>query len=237
MTAPSPHGYPDWGRYAASADKKLDTQVWADMDVQTTFGPYFVGDIEWVNINFTVTAQNYLVRMQFREDIAAGTDLHNQEFVVRSTSTSYLSFPVTGPWLSIRVTPSAANSTGGFTLTSAKRGGNPINADSSPNILKALVNNAVGAGATVTSDVPNTVPGPAIWNVFPTPATWVATVESLDEAGAATRLDTIDNTVGKGSRFLYLPYEPIRVAVQNTSGAPGTFNLTVMAAPLWPMVG
>lgn len=237
MTQPSPHGYPDWGRYAASSDKNITTEVWADMDVPTTFGPYFVGDIEWVNIIVTASAQHFRYRMQFRESNTAVTDLHNQEFVARSVSNSYLSFPVTGPWLFIRVTPSAINSTGGFTLTSGRRGGNPTNADSKPNVLISRVNNAVGAGATVTIDVAATYPGPAIWNVFGAAATWNSTMNSLDENAAVTRLDTIDNTMVNTSRQIFLPYEPVRFSFTNTSGAGGAFNCTVMGIPNWPMVG
>lgn len=237
MTQPSPHGYPDWGRYSASADKEITTEVWADMDVATVFGPYFVGDVDWVNIIVTASAQHFRYRMRFRADIASVTDIHNQEFVARSVGLSFLSFPVTGPWLSILVTPSAANSTGGFTLSTASRGGNPVNANSTPNVLLSTTNNAIGAGITEANDVVGTFPGPAIWNVFATPATWVAFVESIDETGALTRLDTIDNNVGRASRQLYLPYEPLRVSFNNSSAAAGNYTITVMTVPLWPMVG
>lgn len=237
MTQPSPHGYPDWGRYSASADKEIDNQVWADMDVATTFGPYFVGDVEWVNIVVTASAQHFRYRMQFRSSNVAIADMHNQEFIARSVGLSFLSFPVTGPWLFILVTPSAINSTGGFILTSGRRGGNPVNGNSIPNVLISRVNTAVGAGATVTVDATTTYPGPALWNLFVTPAAWTANIDSLDENAVTTRLDTVDNTVGKSSRQLYLPYQPIRLSVTNTSGAGGVFNATVMGVPNWPMVG
>jgi hypothetical protein len=237
MTQPSPHGYPDWGRYAASADKLIDTNVVGDIDAQTTYGPYFVGDIEWVNITFTAAAQHFRVRMSFRDSATAVTDMHNQEFVARSVSNSYLSFPVTGPWLFIRVTPSAINGSFGYTLTSARRGGNPVNASSQPNVLVSLVGTPIGAGATVTTVVAPTYPGPAIWNVAPAMASWAAAIETLDQAGAATRLDTMDQTVGKQSRAIYLPYEPAQLVMFNATGAASSFNAALLAVPLWPMVG
>lgn len=237
MTQPVPHGYPDWSRFTPSADKFLDFQSRAAFAGPETFGPYFVGDVEWVHIMCNATTNNFRFRFSFVDDVLLTHQLAQQDAVFRAVSASALSLPVRGPYLTVGVTASGAGSAFDFTLSSAKSGGLMVPAQSAENILIGTIGTAVGAGATTTVVATRTHPGPAVWSVFTALATWTALMDSVDHVGGLARLDSIDNTNAKAERRTHLPYQPAQIRVTNTTGAAGVFNASLVAAPTYPIHG
>jgi len=237
MTAPEPHGYPDWVRQVATSDKLLDAQTRAAFTGPETFGPYFVGDVEWIQIIFTASVNNFRARFSFVDDAIASNLMSQQDVVFRSVATSSISLPVRGPYLLIETVTDAAGAGFNFILSTGKTGGLMVNAQSTENVLISTIGTAVGAGATVQLLATRTHPGPAVWSIFTALATWNAMLNTLDHTGGLTRLDTIDNTNAKAERRTYLPYQPGRITFTNTTGAGGTVNAVLLAAPTWPMGG
>lgn len=237
MTQPVSHGYPDFGRYVATADKELLNLNVADIDAQTNYGPVFVGDVPWLGIFFLSSGGAFTVQMRYGTQPNGTGILTTQSFTVESAGIALLSFPVGGPYLTLRVTPQAINGVFNAQVYTQHSPAPTDNSDTSSNIVLSSVATAVGAGATVTVTASRVFPGPAVWNVFTTLATWEAHVRSHTAGGSQTRLDTVNQAVAQPSRMLYLPYEFVRVAFTNNTGAAGTFNTTIVTSPSWPMGG
>jgi hypothetical protein len=233
MTAPTAHGYPDWGRYAASSDKTYDTfsTINAVADVESAV--YFVGDVPYISLFTFTTGNGAYCFVEWFEDEAITPPLWTDTIELSNEATCYINLPVRGPWLLIRWEPAATPFSVFGTVTSSRYPNAPVGNQGTRNVLLSRVNVAIGAGATVNSIAGTIIPGPAVWNIFATPATWTASVDALHPDLTAIRLDNIDNTRGKDSRFLFLPLAVARISVTNTSGAAGAFFVTLMAKPLY----
>lgn len=233
MTQPIPHGYPDYGRFAASADKTLLDLNVADIDAQTNYGTVFVGDVPWLGVFFLSNGGTFTVQLRYGTAADGTGILTVQTFVVESAGIALLSFPVGGPFLTLRVTPLAINASFNAQVYTQHSPSPTDNGDTTPNVAVSAVAQAVGAGATVVLAASRVFPGPAVWSVFTTLATWEAHIRSHTAAGTQTRLDTVNQATPNPSRALYLPNEFVRVSFTNNTGAANTFNTTVTVSPYW----
>lgn len=233
MTQPLPHGYPDYGRVVAQADKRLDRLSVPDIDAVTNYGPYFTGDAPFVDIGFVSGVGAFRIELRYYADAALTIQTNAYGMDILNGMIINLTFPVKGPYLQFRVTPAAINSSFDCDLTVMGDGMSDGGGSSrTPIVLSDLNRNVAGGGNFAATSV-WLAPGPAVWNVYTFLATWEARLEALDFNGVALRLDTANNTQGNFSRLVYLPLRPIRLTVLNTTGAAGNFNYSLLSDPFW----
>lgn len=228
MTAPVPHGYPDWGRYAAQADVELIGTSALNQAVAVTFGRFFVGGVRHCAYIFTVATNHATVTLETYTAETGGTLLSQQTIECRAGGGFDVSIPVQGPWLAITVTP-----VGGaidFDLNVWTTAGNlaSVTGPMAPRYALSQINIAVAAGATVTTNIPYTYPGLGHWVVFHTAATFNHTLRTIDSAGAVKIIDQITQTTPPGARLIHIPPIPMQLAIQNTSGAAAAYNASII---------
>lgn len=233
MTQPVAHGYPDWGRVQAGADKLLIDEAFNVTVSPTTRGPYFVGDVPYIGVDMSPVGLTARVTYQFYLDSALTIPLGAYQFDLQDTQRLLHMFATQGPFLAVTVEGTALPGTFNNKIwtTHSPFG---FNRSSTSNVLITTTANAVGAGATVILGSNFVLPGPAVWNVFTALATFTAFLESQSFTGVLTRLDTINQAQGNAYRSVYLPGQSARINFTNGTGAAGTFNATLMVQPYWP---
>src|SRR5258706_7317529 len=119
MTAPLAHGYPDFGRFTAGADKLLADLSVAGLNVLTSYGPYFVGDVQFARLQFVAQVNHFACELQFYSDSTLSTFTAREAFSLRQGDTYNHAFPALGPYLMLNVDPSAVGAAFNAKVTTA----------------------------------------------------------------------------------------------------------------------
>lgn len=229
MTQATPHGFPDWGRFANVADNVYFDQTVPDIDAATTYGPFFVGDVPYIYLHFEPIINNQAVAIDFYTDAATTNRIGEYGFEVPNGYNVRQSMPVLASYVKMRVTPNAINSSFLAELTSMGAGGRIPSSTALSTRLIGLNSTAIGAGATVQSSAGNVWPGEAVWSVRTNVATFDAFLESEDRNGVFTILDHFTQASTERWRTVMLPPTGYRIRVVNTSGAAGTVSFYLNA--------
>lgn len=233
MTAPSAHGYPDWGRFAASSDKLFDTFTQNNIAVTFTSSTYFVGDVPYIGLFNVVTGNGAELTLYWGDDASLTHVLRTDTIEFSNNCSIDITIPVKGPYLVLQWVPVATPYSINGVLVSSRTSQSELGNSAIRNVLIRQVNTPVGAGATVQAIAASIIPGPAVWNLSCTAATYSATVSAIHPDLTAVRLDTISQVIPFASRVLYLPPMLMVITVTNTSGAPASFSGTLMAKPMY----
>lgn len=234
MTAPTPHGYPDYGKFVAQADKILFDLQRNNGAAFESFAPIFVGDIPAISVFFSNATQPARVNLRFWDSLALGIEVTGHAWDNTSFGINEYQFPVMAPWMTIELTFAAGVVNWHMTIASNVGRGNAYKNDPGSSILMSQVSTAVAAGGISTVDIAPTRPGPALLNIDTSMATWLATLSARDYLGNLTRFDTITNAHAKQPRPLELPTVPIRFTFQNTTAAAGAYTASIVARAVWP---
>lgn len=234
MTAPISHGYPDFGRYIATADKLISQVTGNVIDAVTTHGRFFVGDVSYLVIFMTTSINHAQWRIRFWDSATGGNLLAGHTFSIRATGNFDGSVSVLGPWVEIQVTPSAVDTEYTYIMSTAHRPVfNNVNSATDPVLLAA--NSNIGAGASLTVTATRIWPGEAHWFTESAVATWTSRVETIDYLGTAIIIDEMRKVAaGDDGRRIFLPPCNIQMVVTNQSGGAGTFRFAVVARPIEP---
>lgn len=233
MTTPEPHGYPDWGRFVASADKLYDRVNLFNQLAQVTRGPYFVGDVPYVGFHISIQNAGCSVSVVWSQDAAAATVLWTDRIEFSSFTLTDIVLPVKGPFLSIRFTPVATPYDIILTVTSRHTPGRPLQQDTLGNvpISSEFVPANPGVAVVLLSSV--IYPGPAVWTIETGLAAFRASVGTIDSAGVIRRADIVTELSKERSRRVFLPAATIRIGFTNNTAAAGTFDTFVSVDPLY----
>lgn len=234
MVQPQPHGYPDWGRYSAAADKVLAKDTLFPQAGNKDYGPLFVGDVPAMNLQADCSGQGIQIRFQFYDDAALTNILAQQVIDLPAGKDTDIVIPVLGPWLLMRVLVQAAGGNYEFTLSTCFGQRTGLGASFQRHILASVVSGAVGAGATVTTAVNSVHPGWAslVWDT--SFATWLGVLEAIDYVGTLTRIDTQTNNSPRTARTLFLPQSGLQLRFTNTTAGAGNFTVHLLGLPGWP---
>lgn len=230
MTVPNPHGYPDWGRYEASADKLLAKLTVADIDAATDYGPYFVGDVSYFRISFVPTANNFRVTLNFY-DTTTLTNIIGQDSFDANTADLYnRATPVLGPFLVVNVTPSAINGSFGMTLTTAHAPWVSNNIDPASIVLFEGVDVSYPIGITFL-EASYVVPGSAQLHGRAIVAATEIDLYGQDYLGTLHFLNRIENANGMVTRAIFLPPMHLRLRIRNLSAGAQLFTYSLQSIP------
>lgn len=226
MTEPLPHGYPDWGRYQAGADKILQQVASFTVAAAQDFGPYFVGDVTHVRFRVSSSANNLECVVNFYEDAALSRLIATETFDVRAATTFNSSLPAHGPYAQMTVTPVGGNCSciiGVFTAHVAWR---PIGT--------IPLNNVLFAARAISHPVGNTtlsgggvIPGEAWFNGHATVALTQMDLNAIRADGTVIPLCSIKNADGNVTRHVNLPPLPIQLIIVNGSAGAQLFDYSL----------
>jgi hypothetical protein len=234
MTAPVAHGYPDYGRYAARADKLIDQASAVTISATTTHGRYFVGDVPFVLPFLFADANHIRWRVQFYDAATGGNLLAGFAISTRQGSQFDATVPVVGPFMSLQITPSAANTTYSFILSTAHSAIFDSPTSATDNVL-ATINQSVAAGATVTSDSTRVWPGEATWFVRSTSTNWQFRIDTIDYLGAMLRVEHVALAAAGTQRgVIFLAPANMRLTVINGDAVAREFSTSLVARPIDP---
>lgn len=229
MTIPVAHGYPDFGRYQAQADRVLWQEANTTVDAQVTRGPFFVGDVQHVAHMLDLLNQHAVVVIEYYDSAALSTPLGDQNIDLRADGGFDYSLPVQGPWMLVRITPVAAGAEIDYKIWTVASPISSLRGNSSPYLI-AWASSNVGAGVTVTTSAVRTEPGLAHLYFQGDPATWLIHVEALFSNGAVVRIASVNQGQGRSFLPLLLPHVMIQVKRTNSSGAAGVMEFALVGS-------
>lgn len=230
MTAPVTHGYPDFGRYLAQADKFLTHIDVVNLNGTETHGPFFVGDVPAIGIFGVASANNMRVRFNFYGDSAGVTIFTSEVIDINNGDTAEFSIPTHGPWMYINIINGVGAASGLFDIWTEHIPRRPQANASTWNVLFSAVDTVYAAGQTLVNGG-IVLPGRAIFTVDCTAANTFIDLRSIDYGGTALFLSRNNNASGIQDRIVYLPATHLQLRIQNNSGAAQVFSYTLLADP------
>lgn len=236
MTQPIDHGYPDYGRFAAHSDVLLTSFIEDTLTAQKTYGPFFCGGLTNVALKGSPDAARAEYSLLWYNDNAGTILLGSDVMILRSASSSTLTFPVRGPWLQIQVNFSAYPNVHGMTAYTVPQTSANTGTDGIGNwfLRQGLV--AVGAASTSTINATTTYGGEAHMFSYCGATSGNILVSTTDLAGAATGwFYTSDRAAGEAiinHRTIHVPPVPIQALFTNNDAVPRLFSLQLMGRPL-----
>jgi hypothetical protein len=235
MTMPSPHGYPDWGRYVAQADKQLlDTGVVADSGT-TTYNLGFVGDVGAIGFWFRANTQGHGFFLDFYTDATYTVRLNGYIYSLATGIRAWRTLATLGPYLQLRVVANAAGGSHEAAVwTSSRPAISTLNSSVDNLLIQSTAVNVAGAGNhTLNSTL--AWPGEAYWTVTSSATTWRCLLQHVDLAGAANTFDSMEGVAGQTLHHkVFLPPRSIRTVYTNTGAGAANYDTYVGGRPLEP---
>lgn len=234
MTAPIPHGYPDWGRVAAVSDKIIYADTPSGINGLVTYDRVFVGDAPFIGMALRPTTHHFEFRFLFYDDESAGNLLTGQFFSVRNGSDLMLTIPVAGPWLEMSALPSTSGAAFDRTVWTASS----ANLYDRNNFVGSILlnhNANVGAGTTVSVSATRVAPGEAYWSVRSLATNWEMRLETVDYTGTVRRIEnasSLGSAIQRGG--IFLPPIDARVTLVNNDAASAFMFFSLTARPMAP---
>lgn len=227
MTLPTPHGYPDFGRFIAGADKVIANIVDNAMNAPRDFGPFFVGDVPYVRFLFRAFTFNFDVAVAFAEDEAFTISLGTEFWTTNMLDTFNQTIPALGPFMRITVAPSAFPASMSLKAIAAHEMWRPSNGGIIGTLPFDGVAVAYPAGIT-NLDAIYILPGPGVFFGECTAGNCRMNLQAIDAAGGAHLLIRIRDLEGQVTRPFFAPPAHLRLQIDNGSGAPANFTYSVM---------
>lgn len=234
MTSPVSHGYPDYGRFSARADKFIHSQANVVISAEQIYGPYFVGDVEYLGIRVFGQTNNVSVHAEFLDTPSASFFLSARAFEVNQNCTLDRTILVMGPYVQFRVSPSAANTQ--FTLrawTSHASAAGDLSGAASPTLISFA--QVIAAGGNFEADATRIWPGQALWSVSASVAAWIFELRTVGYTGTITNIAVHTRPAIDSDTFLvFLPAQQARIRVTNQAAGAGTFRGILVGRPIEP---
>ena len=233
MAQPVGHGYPDFGRFQAQADKLLDFLSNHDTDSSITRGRIFVGDIPYVGLSIQSQINNFEYQAYFWTAQTGGALLSTQSIDIRQGGTAEFAIPIGGPWLEMRIIPNATGSRFTYVSYSSHSALRLFTGSASQNVLLENPGVSVGAGATHNATTTRVAPGDAHWVAhFDSATSFRIRLESIDLFGGVKLIDFVNADTGSSSRRIFLPPTLVRISAFNNDAGARNLLYSVVTRPI-----
>jgi hypothetical protein len=233
VTTPTPHGYPDFGRYTALADVIHNNESATVISVNATRGPFFVGSTDCLGVRVVAAVNNLQLVFEYYADQAITQLLTDIIVHVNQGQTFDQTIPVEGPWCRIRIEPNAFNATFTLVVWQAPRSGAALSTTSADNLLISQTAVAI-AGATTTTFTATRVAAREAYIFMHIDGTgaWECTLRSRDRAGTLTGLFYASSGTKVQSGVIFLPAQPCEIVAHNIQASAQSLWLFLGASPL-----
>lgn len=232
MTNPIPHGYPDWGRQSAASDLVVTEEANTILAAQATRGPFFVGNMSYLEIVAETGFQDIRITVQWAKDSTFATLVGTQILGVPNFGSVDQAIPVRGPYVKFIIDALAYPNTITFKIYQQQQVFAQTNAASGSNVLLEHFNVLIGAGGNIIY-LPGQVRGGwAFWRADLLLATnFVVYLYTVSFAGVRTMID-YRNTTNRGSgSVLFIPPTELQMHIFNLDVAGRDFLSTLTYHP------
>lgn len=231
MTAPTPHGYPDFQRQTPSVDTELVNTSWSTNAGPLALSDLFVGNYEAIGIKNVSTLNSSRLELLFSTQANFANIIWEQDFDIAALATLQTVIPVAGPYCRVIVTNNVTESDGNLIMWAAPRAG-CIQSGFKDNVLIVNDHTSLAAGNTVPFNSMRTWPGPAVWTSGQDAGAYEARLQVLDYVGNVTTIGRISDSAGKLiTEPVYLPNGIIRVLHHNASASAANVDCFLVAKP------
>lgn len=230
MSQPIGSGYPDYARLSSQSDVLVVRQN-TNIANLTTLGPFYVGNVPYMDMHVHPTGASALVRLTFFQDQALTNALSTDGMVARPAMDGRITVPVGGPWVSVSIQLSAYPNNPGFDLIAVGAPSMHTGVDGSEGILFGDFGVAIANGAVVTLTAPRVRAGLASFSGTTGAPTYIFELYALDFFGVATYLAEFNQVAGRRPYLVTVPAMPLQVIIRN--GALNTvYNVGLNMRPL-----
>lgn len=230
MTAPVSHGYPDFGRFAATADIEICRQSNVGINADTNVNLGFVGSLPYLGHTTVAVLSNLKVNYAFYSDASYTNQVGNMSAQLQQGGRFEEPIPVLGPFLQVQIFANAYPATYSLIMWMQPEPGYNNAGDAFRTLLfnQIAVSYAVGTTVTTTS---NCFYGALFVQV------------RIPDAGSQVRFQTIDRNgaVHELCRFfgsdpllqanLWLPPATLQARVTNAGGVAQAFDVFANCRP------
>jgi hypothetical protein len=229
MTNPT-IGYPDWQRNFVAA-RFFQALAFNELTIGAkTYGPFTMANIDSIGLSCLNNTNGGQLILQWSADQAGVLPTGKDNIVIRDGTRFHQSIVVKGSFLTITSqTFLAVPWTKTMLIYETTRSVIPQDGVND-NVLLSQLATAAPIGVTLTT-IPRVWAGEAVWSARSPLATWIASVEIIDEAGTITTLDQANQAEATKSRTIFLPSTPLRFSFNNTTGGASTFTAFISARP------
>lgn len=235
MTAPGPHGYPDWNRVSAAVDTLiLNTGATVTAASPTNYDGGFVGNYNAIGFFMNNTGQVHNVEFQFFEDAAFTVSFTTYEVITNANATiARRIIPVLGPYLRVSVGTPVLGGTHNIRVWSAQRPAIPDGGNAQDNVLISRTAQNIAAGAAETRNAQVVYPGSAMWTVTSSSTAWRARLEAVTTTGTFVVIDSMEGGIGQtDSHLVFLPFAAVRVVYTNNGALAANYDTYLLARPV-----
>lgn len=237
MTAPTPHGFPDWGRYEAQSDVGLIAVVNDTLNLVQTYGPFPVGLFRFLGLRMHTGGARVRYEVTYYADQARTITLALYACIVPANSSNTQVFPVMGAWVDVTVTAASGPITHILYVFTTPEGSNTTG-----NLADGTMFNSGGffniAAATTTNFDFNAIFGGelSVWTHTQSASGYIS-INVFDLGGTAHQIGIGSNTgagMPKNTNFIvHVPPRPLRVSCVNLSGALAEFAFACSGRTAW----
>ena len=225
MTAPVPHGYPDWGRSVAQSDVVIVNDTAQSINAVKDYGIFFVGNLRALGVIFVSNGNAGNVSLTFYADQAGTIPIVSYGISLQSADYSPQPVRVMGAFVRVQVGPGPAVPFLYDLLVASQPDYGARSPDHTLAAGISVVGGPIGAGATVIVNCPVVLAGPAVWTANVGGGAFSAYLQTIDEIGGITFLDHITAASPVfDNRHAYLPSMHVRIRLDNNTGAPQTYD-------------
>lgn len=232
MTSPVSHGYPDYGRFMAGADKLLASDTQVGVNASTIYPRLFVGDVDYVSVFLRSLINHFAFTLRFLDANVGGNLLSQQVCSVRNATEFDATIPTAGPFLELEATPSGAGSSFQRSFATAHSPHIGMRSGYNDPILISF-NQVIGAGANATFNALRVYAGEAHWFTESAADDWTSRLETFDYAGASIIIDEFHtNIVTDKGRQVFVPPVNMRIVVTNFTVGAASFRGSLVHRPI-----
>lgn len=235
MTQPVSVGYPDWGRYAARATKIYLNENIDTSSTEVERGRFYVGDVPYIRLNAEGAGDRHRIHLEFWSAASGGSVMGYSTVVMPASGNHYVSYPVLGPFLNVRIRSNTLVSTCDTMVSGLWAPSKSSHFDALSSIIisnsQAL---AAGAQATVTAEF--VWPGLASYSLSGDSGPCRVVIRALNLAGVTTDIhrDNCPAAHDPGVGLVMLPNASVEAVVVNQHTASNTVRFTLVARDITP---
>ena len=231
MTAPVPHGYPDWQRQSSANDVVYVNTIGITITVPVATPIFYVGNFPALGLYFVSHGGWFRVLVTYYADQAGTVPLSKQDFVVPAAGNFNKVVAALGPWCKVQIIPGT-----GVTWTydliawGAQAPSQPLIAANAVQIFSPAI--VIPATTTNLTTAPLMLSGSASisWQVGA--ASFEIAVLQLDEnAVGVNSFRTINPGPAIGSGQFAVGTGPLRLSMTNNDANPHSFAVQLTIAP------
>lgn len=230
----TPHGYQDYGRFAAQADiMYYDRQVYNLLANTSVMLPALsVFGTRSIMVNAWSGSNRFLMQLHWCYDQAGSNLVNTDNYVCPASGEIPLMVPTRSPYLIIELwAPFALPVLITLTVAGSASPGK-LQGGECANVLMSRSSFAVNAGASDVVRPTVLMPGWATLQVGSGIATWLFYLDCEDVNGGITTFARVDSSAPFAIHRIILPTGCVKCTFFNTSAANGTYSAFLNSVPI-----